>query len=717
VTRIQNPILSDLAFANLPWRAAVRESVVNGHLPLWNRFVLAGNPLLGTAQAGVFHPSTWLGLFLPLALSWTFSCAFTLFLALLAAYLFFRDVCRSDLAALTGAVGWGFSTYVLFWDGWAVGPSIAGLPLLLLGLRRLARGGEHPVAILAFALLLSIAGGHPETLLHAIAAGAVYFVFELWARELRPRAGRALAGALAGGFLAAALAAPVLLPLLKAVPHSAEYAARRAALVQGRGGQSVAASEAARRLLPAVLPFAHGIYGKSPVQEWRQDGSGMPLGYAGAVLFPMAALGLFSRPRSREWSIFLGFFVAGLAYGASAPILLDATSRLPGFALALNYRLVFLAPLGLAGLAALGVDRIATGESSRPLTTAAMITAVVLALLFVASTGVFRERALPGGFLRRSIAAEVLPVALLIATALLPRRRAPVLALGLLVAQRFLEMHGTYPTLPARSLAPPLSILARLPRTTEPFRVVGVADAFRPNGAAFYGLEDVRGYESLVLNRFAETFPLWSRPQFASHNRVDDLGRPFLSFLNVRYAIGAPEATAPQHWSAIARGREGVLFENAGALPRAFVPRQVRIEPDPRKRLAEMATAKDFSETAWLDERPHPDPLPEGEGVHNGSANLRVREIGPDLVIDADARDLSLVATSIPDWPGWRARSNGRDVSRTTVNHAFVGLWLPPGRHVVRLQYRPGSFVLGSTISAAVAASLAAALFLRRRLG
>jgi len=117
VDRIHNPILSDLAFANLPWRAAVREAFVNGRLPLWNRFVLGGNPLLGTAQAAVFHPSTWLGLFLPLALSWTFSCAFTIFLALLCGWLFFRELCRSDAAALVGAVGWGFSTFVLFWDG------------------------------------------------------------------------------------------------------------------------------------------------------------------------------------------------------------------------------------------------------------------------------------------------------------------------------------------------------------------------------------------------------------------------------------------------------------------------------------------------------------------------------------------------------------------------------------------------------------------------
>ena len=69
---VANPILSDLAFANLPWRAAVREALVNGRLPLWNRFVVTGNPLLGAAQASVFHPATWLGIFLPLAESWTF---------------------------------------------------------------------------------------------------------------------------------------------------------------------------------------------------------------------------------------------------------------------------------------------------------------------------------------------------------------------------------------------------------------------------------------------------------------------------------------------------------------------------------------------------------------------------------------------------------------------------------------------------------------------
>src|SRR5262249_61746176 len=122
------------------------------------------------------------------------------------------------------------------------------------------------------------------------------------------------------------LPGPPLLPLLETLRHSAEYRARREASASA-GTQSVSANEAVARLLPSLLPFAHGIYGKSPVQSGRHDGSGMPLGYAGAVLFPLAVSGLARRSRGRF--LFLGFVVAGSLLGSSAPGLIDAVSKLP----------------------------------------------------------------------------------------------------------------------------------------------------------------------------------------------------------------------------------------------------------------------------------------------------------------------------------------------------------------------------------------------------
>ena len=209
-------------------------------------------------------------------------------------------------------------------------------------------------------------------------------------------------------------------------------------------------------------------------------------------------------------------------------------------------------------------------------------------------------------------------------------------------------------------------------------------------------MEDARGYESLVLDRFADTFPLWSRPQPASFNRVDDLvsARPFLSLLNVQYAIGASADPVPEGWREQARGPEMAIFANPGALPRAFIPRALRRVADPARRLAAMAAEHDFGDTAFLGGAA-------GTQVQNGEAVLRMRDAGPDLVLEASVYARAFVATSISDWPGWIAESDGRALPLETVNHAFVGFWLEPGQHRVRLAYRPASWTLGLAAFAA----------------
>jgi hypothetical protein len=513
--------------------------------------------------------------------------------------------------------------------------------------------------------------------------------------------------------LGLALAGPQLLPLLEAVQHSSEYRTRREPVAAGSASQSVAPGEAARRLLPAVLPFAHGIYGKSPVQAEREDGSGMPLAYAGAILFALAAVGLAREKarQSRGRGIFLAFVVAGLLLGASAPGLIDLLTELPLFSLALNYRLVFLAAFGLSALAALGAERVLREESGRGLARAALVASAVLGTAFVLARGVFRERGLSEVFVRSSFALEVVPLIALAAAAFVPAlrgRRLVVAALALLVAQRGLEMSGTYPTLPRSEYAPPLPALAALPGG-EPFRVVAPGDVLRPNGAALYGLEDVRGYESLLLARFADTYPLWCRAQFASFNRVDDLSSPFLSFLNVRFAIASPGAAVPPGWDERARGREMAVFENPRALPRAFVPRRLRRESNGGRTLDAMSKASDFSETAWIaGEAATPE-------VENLPAAVSVRSVGPDLDVTAETEGRTFIATSLPDWPGWEARSGPAMLPLETVNHAFVGFWLPRGQHTVRLSYRPASFRYGVERFTAAQAGLALAGLVRRR--
>jgi uncharacterized membrane protein YfhO len=91
------------------------------------------------------------------------------------------------------------------------------------------------------------------------------------------------------------------------------------------------------------------------------------------------------------------------------------------------------------------------------------------------------------------------------------------------------------------------------------------------------------------------------------------------------------------------------------------------------------------------------------------------------LEVEVDGPAASLLATSIPDWPGWRVEAEaGREGRATapelvTVNHAFVGLRVPAGRTRLRLVYRPPGFREGLVALAVGCAAIGASILLRRR--
>src|SRR6266498_1561178 len=368
----KSPILGDVVSQMIPFRKAVREAVKNGRLPLWNRFILAGEPLLAMQQPAVFHPSTWIGMLLPLAQAWTFEMTFTLFLALLCGWLFCRDLGLSPLASCVGAAGWAFSDYLLFFLGYPHSPAVAPFPLLLLGLSRIVKElNGKSVGITVVALLMSLTAGHSETLLHTVAAAGFYFLFCLFSESCRSRT-RAVLLAVAAGGVAIALGAIVLLTHIEALPHTFEYFLRRA--WYAKVDRSVDLPKALTRLPQIAIPYAFGSSGHGGYTK----GEGPSVGYVGSILFPLAWLGLFSKRRTKWAFLILGLL--GLAIWARVPVITDAVCALPLFNIALNERLIFLTAFAVAMLAALGTERIMSGNAKREI---ALAVTVVLTLLMV----------------------------------------------------------------------------------------------------------------------------------------------------------------------------------------------------------------------------------------------------------------------------------------------------------------------------------------------
>ncbi|HEV7516909.1 MAG TPA: YfhO family protein [Thermoanaerobaculia bacterium] len=711
-----SPVLGDVVYQTIAWRKATRDAIKRGRLPLWNRFILAGEPLLAVQQGEVLHPVTWIGFLLPLPQSWTYEMAIRLFLALLCADLFFADLGLGTGAALLGACGWSFCDWLVFYDGYSLTAAMAVFPLLLLGLRRIAaaapgREGTRAVAVTVVALVLLVLAGHPETLLHSVTGGGIYFLFELaWAGRQGWR--RPLGRALLAGVLSLGLSAVQLLPFVEALPATVEHYFRTVHFAHLK--RSLPLPGSVRRTATSAVPYAYGISGRGRGQAEIVE----PSAYAGAVLLPFAILGLASRRRERWPLLVNGLF--GLALFARFPGVTDALASLPLFDIGINDRLIFLTAFALAGLSALGAERLREEGGARLFVLAAAWAAVAMAVLFLLLRPSFAAAGLSSSEVAGRFALQMVPLLLaLAAVALLGQRRAGLaVASGivLLLAQRGLEAGSVYPTLHAGSLYPRLPAFDHIPPQV-PWRITALAYTFLPNTPAFYGLEDVRGYEAMTLHRYFDTYPLWCQHQPVWFNRVDDASRPFLSFLNVRWVFAAPGSHKPPGWTLLHEDAGGLLFENPKVLPRAFVPREVWREPDPAREISVLRQIADYGERGVVSATAGGDPA--RTWLPNGRAAVRIaRYDGQEMEMDVAAAAAALVATSTVDWPGWRLTLDGRPAPTVSYNHAFVGFRVPPGRHRAVLTYLPVSFVGGAGVSLA---SLAVGIFLlgrsRRREG
>jgi len=494
--------------------------------------------------------------------------------------------------------------------------------------------------------------------------------------------------AVAAAIVALLLSAIHLLPFLEALPQSMEHAYRATMPAP----QPATATESMARVATSFLPYLHGRHWKAGF-EWFDTGA------AGSVILALALFAVIKLRTKTTW-FFAGLALFSLLGHAKWPPLVALLQKIPVLSIALTDRLSFGFALSLCILAALGAQHITRR--------AAIVMVGLLLILCIGSWWALHTPLVehsPQRFGHYAIAADLigLAIAAIIVASPNPRTLVPVL-LGVIVAQRAVSEHGIYKSFALKQAYPPIPILEPLKTAQRPFRITGHGNALIPQTAAMYGLEDVRGFPALTFNRYFQTYPLWSKHQPVFYNRVDDLTRPFLSFLNVRYAITWDRDPPPPGWREVARQKGSILLENMNALDRAFVPETVRIGG-----LADLLSETEFAKRAIIEAD-----LPTGDRA-NGPGRVLIREQQLGYVIDAEMERDGWVVTSIPAWKGWRAYIDGRRVRTQFANHAFLGIHVPQGRHSVELRYWPESFVTGRAITAATLIALLIAGFVGGR--
>ncbi|MFN8498301.1 MAG: flippase [Anaerolineae bacterium] len=301
-------------------------------------------------------------------------------------------------------------------------------------------------------------------------------------------------------------------------------------------------------------------------------------------------------------------------------------------------------------------------------------------------------------------------------------------ALAVLAADLFVASYGFNPAVDPKlaDFTPPAVAFLQERRAQEgPFRITVLGDksVLAPNLPMLYGLEDARGYDSIILRDYVDFSRLIGEQDLLLFNQVaplrkaEALDSSLLDVLGVRYVVTTRAVERPG-WT-LAYDGEVKIYRNEDAKPRAFfasdAPGGIRypLASAPRG-VYSMLSGVDARQVTVLDPTgmdedalpPPPADLPKSPAAT--SNRITFRRYSPSTVEMDVSRvgqgGLLVLADSF--FGGWQAHlapadnpSTETDVPILRVDGIFRGIPIPPGTWRLRLVYSPMSFKLGLYLS------------------
>jgi len=716
-------LMSDTTYQFLPWELEVRHALRHLRLPLWSDHLDGGSSPWLNPQAAVLSPIAMLARLGQIQNFFVLALAIKILVAFEGTWLLARRLGRSRVAALVAAGSFTLGGGLMSWALFPHSAAVAWVPWLTLGTivacRRPTSRAVATTALIVAALLLA---GHPET---ALAGGLFAATCGLGLRRRKTGLRRSLVATGVAALVGFGLAAPQLVPFLRAVPGSQRS---RDMLAAGMPAYDFHALQPASWFLPAyvaylrapVSPRAYGLpYGgrfQGPF-DWVDALSG----YAGLAAFAGAMVaGLVLRDR-RVWP-FLGFAVAALLLVAGLLPVARVIYAVPALRVPAWPRLLPVGCLGIAMAAAFGCDLMLYGRDTggsrwirRSRSSAGrrrLRWQVAAALAAAAAISLAVDRS-----------PEVVLLWALLACAALGARWRPgvgalmlvgALALDLIPWSQRLLPHGE-----SGLFYPPNALTATVARETGggSWRSVGMDLMVYPSLLPVYGLAELRPNnvlapsDQLEVLRLAFGFAPTASNYYASFARVD---HPLLSFLNVRAVVGNIYLPRPRTLVPVPEPRSlpFLVFHNDRALPRWFVPAAVdAIEP---AGLASwIAGLEDPARVAVFRDQIGSWALPPATGAMRV---VRLLAATPGhLELEVPGQGSRLLATSLPSPAGWRAAAGGRELTRLTVDGAFLGVLCPDGVSRLALDFVPPGMMAGWGLFALALGALAALLWKARK--
>jgi hypothetical protein len=714
-------VASDPVLEDEPARIFRHAELRAGRLPLWNPSQYAGVPNLSFLSPFAIFAAL---LRSPRILPWlSFLLASVSGLGM---YVFARRVLAVSVwPATIAAWCYPLTGFFLFWQSTSLAHPVVWLPWFLYAIHSVvAKTGPWSAAGLAVATALTIISGHLDMAGLILIAGGLFATWDVWftwrKRGQVRQAMRASATLLAGWLIGFMLASPELLPAL-------EYAKTGSRLSKRGAGSEERPPLGLVSLPQLILPDVYGKTGNDTLAILPEKEAGLmespSAGFAGLIVTLVAAPLAWGSRRHRSIAIFLtALGLLGMAWCLDLPGFVQVM-RIPPFNLLSYNRFVFASSFAILGLATIGLQEVSTPGWRwhtgyyLPIVILGGTALWCLFRTFVPPEmiGVTLPRAIRDGyatqwihdaegvrqvqtwFVRMYVTGAILSLIGLSVWLFLRMKKtlpsnAPLLLGALAIAELLFLGFGRAAQSDPLLYYPPIPPVDRIARAA-PGRTVAYK-CLPANLLQTQGLFDIRGYDGVDPARMIDLLDLAAAPDSGKFDyaaaqffvpriapgRSPALVKvsPVLDLLNVRYVI-APSEDYTGYF----------VLVNESALPRAFLPRTIEIEPDRARRLAALGNPS-FNplQVAYLEDPGVSIPAAEGDAaiIEDTPQHITIRTnlTRSGLVILAD------------QWnSGWQATIEGKPAPIVRVDHALRGIAVPKGENIIVFRYRPFSVRLG----------------------
>ena len=734
---INNFYMRDLTRYYYPAKQVLREIVLHGEFPYWNRYFSGGQPIAANPEHEVFYPLTWLILLPSFDLGYRLHILVHIYIGLIGMYALLRSMQTRAPAAFFGAMSFGLGgLYLSYVNLLPILFCAAWLPLICLYVRKfLIERRPRDFALASLFLGIEFLVGEPTTIMQTGVLLGLYALYRGWNSSKRWVA--PLVNVFWVGAISACAFAVGAAQMLSAMDHVGDSARSRPFEFDLVKAWSMPWAKFAEFIFPNILGhiavdrvmwyWGGGLY----------PGMGSPFlfsVYGGLAVAALAVAGGFARPRAGLLVLLVALVSCIIALGANTP-LLHALYK-AGIATAIRYpeKFVLMAVFAAILFAADTLDRILAGDTATRDAAAGFALATTVVALAVSVTAftplygrVFSKvwGLTPGAGANRMIslsrtdwivatARGAILFALLLTVTTRRRKLWFTAALIFLCADLGLVGNELNPRMPVRFFTAKPPVEASLRRNRADFRVFHEADwygqeeiarKFFSTGDAVYwivrdGLFPMtpagqqvrtvleRDYDKTAL---LPTIDLVDSVWDLKRAGRTDWWRPFMAMSNAWYrGVYRNFEEERKRVKGDMKKAIPIDFVEGPHYPRYYFADQIVRIADQHDMVKKL-TANRYSDRVAFVRQPSFVPA---DGVVRS-----VRETANDAYIDAEAAGRAFLVMSVTPHKYWQITIDGRRVQPVITNIGYQGIILPPGRHQIVMRYRNDVIRTGLAIS------------------